>query len=76
MRRGSDREGQAGFYNLKFGSQAQEQSNSSYTVAFEDRVDASNFCFLLEDFFKDLGDFSADILPLSIKVNLHIWVPL
>ncbi|KAF5465477.1 hypothetical protein F2P56_015484 [Juglans regia] len=70
MRRGSDREGQAGFYNLKFGSQAQEQSNSSYTVAFEDRVDASNFCFLLEDFFKDLGDFSADILPLSIK-ELH-----
>ncbi|KAG6731806.1 hypothetical protein I3842_01G147000 [Carya illinoinensis] len=70
MRRGSDREGQAGFYNLKFGSQAEEQSNSSYTVAFEDRADASNFCFLLEDFFKDLDDFSADILPLSIK-ELH-----
>lgn len=69
MRRGSDHEEQGGLYTLKSASSAQEQINS-YTVAFEDRVDANNFCFLLESFFEDLGDFSADIVPISIK-ELH-----
>ncbi|GMY27735.1 hypothetical protein FCV25MIE_22977 [Fagus crenata] len=69
MRRGSDREEQGALYTLKSASSAQEQINS-YTVAFEDRVDANNFCFLLESFFEDLGDFSADIVPISIK-ELH-----
>lgn len=69
MRRGSDHEEQGGLYTLKSASSAQERINS-YTVAFEDRVDANNFCFLLESFFEDLGDFSADIVPISIK-ELH-----
>ncbi|KAF3456220.1 hypothetical protein FNV43_RR00870 [Rhamnella rubrinervis] len=60
MRRGSDPEGPEGLYTLKNGSQ-------SCTVAFEDRGDANNFCFLLESFFEDLGDFRADIIPLSVK---------
>lgn len=68
MRRGSDLEGQGGLYTLKIAPEAQEQRNC-YTVAFEDRVDASNFCFLLESFFEDLGDFSADVVPLPVKVN-------
>ncbi|XP_062175402.1 uncharacterized protein LOC133880461 isoform X2 [Alnus glutinosa] len=70
IRRGSEHEGQGGLYTLKTASQAQEQSSSSYTVAFEDQVDAKNFCFLLESFFEELGNFSADIVPLSIK-ELH-----
>ncbi|KAE8076762.1 hypothetical protein FH972_015389 [Carpinus fangiana] len=71
VRRGSEDEGQGGMYTLKTASQAQEQSISSYTVAFEDQVDAKNFCFLLESFFEELGDFSADIVPLSIKELLE-----
>lgn len=70
MRRGSDHEGQGGLYTLKNCSQAQGQSKSSYTVAFEDRVDANNFCLLLESFFEDMGDFRADIAPLPIKVKI------
>lgn len=69
MRRGSDRE-QDRLYSLKISSQAQEQRSSSYIVAFEDHADANNFCFLLESFFEDLGEFSADIIPLPIK-ELH-----
>ena len=68
MRRSSDHEGQGGLYTLKISPEAQEQRDC-YTVAFEDRVDASNFCFLLESFFEDLGDFSADVVPLLVKVN-------
>ncbi|XP_050240037.1 uncharacterized protein LOC126689055 [Quercus robur] len=69
MRRGSDHEGQGGLYTLKISPEAQEQRDC-YTVAFEDRVDASNFCFLLESFFEDLGDFSSDVVPLPVK-ELH-----
>ncbi|KAK9992272.1 hypothetical protein SO802_027257 [Lithocarpus litseifolius] len=69
MRRGSDHEGEGGLYTLEIAPEAQEQRNC-YTVAFEDRVDASNFCFLLESFFEDLGDFSADVVPLPVK-ELH-----
>ncbi|CAB4262703.1 unnamed protein product [Prunus armeniaca] len=67
MRRGSGSEGRGGLYTLKFSSQPQNQRDSSYTVAFEDRADANNFCFLLESLFEDLGDFSADIAPLPNK---------
>ncbi|KAI6684095.1 hypothetical protein NL676_030008 [Syzygium grande] len=45
----------------------EDSDASSFTVAFEDRVDANNFCFLLESFFEELGDFSADIVPLLRK---------
>lgn len=69
MRRGSDRE-QDRLYSLKISSQTQEQRSSSYIVAFEDHADANNFCFLLESFFEDLGEFSADIIPLPIKVTI------
>ncbi|XP_031278378.1 uncharacterized protein LOC116136852 [Pistacia vera] len=67
MRRGLDHEGPGGFFTLRLTSQVQHQSEISYTVAFEDRGDANNFCCLLESFFEDLGDFSADIVPLSVK---------
>lgn len=65
MRRGSDPEGPEGLYTLKNVSQP-------CTVAFEDRGDANNFCFLLESFFEDLGDFRADIIPLSVNVRTLI----
>ncbi|XP_031272970.1 uncharacterized protein LOC116131459 [Pistacia vera] len=70
MRRGLDHEGPGGLFTLRLTSQVQHQSEISYTVAFEDRGDANNFCCLLESFFEDLGDFSADIVPLSVK-ELH-----
>ncbi|XP_027331294.1 uncharacterized protein LOC113846823 isoform X2 [Abrus precatorius] len=66
MQRDSDG-GSKGLYTLKFTSKEQDQSDDSYTVAFEDHADANNFCFLLESFFKDLGDFSADAVPMSIQ---------
>ncbi|PON88326.1 ABC subfamily C protein [Trema orientale] len=67
MHRGSDPEGPGGLYTLNPSTESQKQTDSSYTVAFEDRGDANNFCFLLESFFEDLGDVRADIVPLSIK---------
>ena len=72
MHRGSHPEGPGGLYSLKPGTDAQKQIDSDYTVAFEDRGDANNFCFLLESFFEDLGDVRADIVPLSIKVRTPI----
>ncbi|XP_057772188.1 uncharacterized protein LOC130991800 isoform X2 [Salvia miltiorrhiza] len=54
-----------GLYTLKSISSTDEQV--SYIVAFEDRVDATNFCYLLESFFEDLGDFKADVAPLTVK---------
>lgn len=70
MQRGSNHEEQGGLYTLKTTSHESDPIDSSYTVAFEDRGDATNFCYLLESFFEELGDFSADIVPLSIK-ELH-----
>lgn len=70
MQRGSDEEGPSGLYSLKITSEEDDQSVYSYTVAFEDHADANNFCFLLESFFEDLGDFSADPVPMSIQVKI------
>ncbi|PON80360.1 ABC subfamily C protein [Parasponia andersonii] len=67
MHRGSDPEGPGGLYTLNPSTESLKQTDCSYTVAFEDRGDANNFCFLLESFFEDLGDVRADIVPLSIK---------
>ncbi|KAJ4968706.1 hypothetical protein NE237_015407 [Protea cynaroides] len=67
LHRGSDREGQRGLYSLKISSDPQDRSCSSYTIAFEDRTDATNFSYLLESFFEDLGDCSANIVALPIK---------
>ncbi|KAK7363577.1 hypothetical protein VNO77_05724 [Canavalia gladiata] len=67
MQRSSDG-GSKGLYSVKFTSKEHNQGDDdSYTVAFEDHADANNFCFLLESFFKDLGDFSADAVPISIQ---------
>lgn len=70
MRRGLEHEEPGGLFTLRVHSHAQDQNESSYTITFEDRIDANNFCYLLESFFEDLTDFSADIVPLSTK-DLH-----
>ncbi|KAA8548940.1 hypothetical protein F0562_000624 [Nyssa sinensis] len=67
MRRGHEGEGPRGLFTLKINSHAKDDHDSSHTVAFEDRGDATNFCYLLQSFFEDLGDFNADIVPLSTK---------
>lgn len=69
LNRNSDPEAPRGLYSLKLKSHLENEASSSYTIAFEDQGDATNFCFLLESFFEDLGDFSADVVPLSIKVK-------
>ncbi|XVF62586.1 hypothetical protein PTKIN_Ptkin09bG0020300 [Pterospermum kingtungense] len=76
MQRGVDREGAGGLFTLQVSSDGQDQSRTSCTVAFEDHSDANNFCYLLECFFEDLGDFSAEVVPTSVKelceaVKLH-----
>ncbi|KAK4737805.1 hypothetical protein R3W88_001502 [Solanum pinnatisectum] len=65
MWRGHDDEGPEGLFTLK--SSSQVNGSLSHTVAFEDRGDATNFCYLLQSFFEDLGDFSAEIVPLPVK---------
>lgn len=67
MRRGFEQEGAEGLFALRTALEVQDQDDASYTVAFENHVDANHFCHLLESFFEDLGDFSTDIIPLSVK---------
>lgn len=74
MRRSSDEGGAGGLYSLKITSEEQDQSVDSYTVAFEDHVDANNFCFLLESFFEDLDDFSVVAAPMSIQVIISTMI--
>lgn len=70
LRRGSDGNGPKGLYSLQMNSSLNDGNSTSYTVAFEDRGDATNFCYLLESFFEELGDVSADIVPLTIQVRV------
>ncbi|KAL3812886.1 hypothetical protein ACJIZ3_014154 [Penstemon smallii] len=65
MQRGHDGEGGEGLYTLK--STSSEENLISHIVAFEDRVEANNFCYLLQSFFEDLEDFKADVVPLTTK---------
>ncbi|GMI72151.1 hypothetical protein like AT4G15820 [Hibiscus trionum] len=67
MQRGDDQEGLGGLFTLRISSEDQEESETSCAVAFEDRSDANNFCYVLECFFEDLGDFSAEVVPMSVK---------
>ncbi|KAL7104945.1 hypothetical protein ACP275_07G013800 [Erythranthe tilingii] len=68
MQRGYEGEGGEGFYTLK--SISETEDRTSHIVAFEDRSDANNFCYLLQSFFEDLQDFVADVVPLTVK-ELH-----
>lgn len=71
MQRDSNTESPKALYRLNFTSKQREQGNDFYTVAFEDRADANNFCFILESFFEDLDDgFSAIVFPMSIQVRI------
>ncbi|GFZ21802.1 hypothetical protein Acr_29g0009640 [Actinidia rufa] len=65
MRRVHEGEGQDGLYTLT--TTPYTKDGGDYTVAFEDRGDATNFCYILESVFEDLVDFSADVVLLSIK---------
>uniref|UniRef100_A0A7N0UIL0 Uncharacterized protein n=1 Tax=Kalanchoe fedtschenkoi TaxID=63787 RepID=A0A7N0UIL0_KALFE len=72
MRQGSGNEGPGGVYTLKTNSKSPQTEDEAFTVAFEDRGDANNFCYILESFFEDMADFSADIVPLSTKVSTFL----
>ncbi|KAJ9537290.1 hypothetical protein OSB04_030023 [Centaurea solstitialis] len=62
MQRGGKGEESEGLFTLR--SNVESKSGLSHTVAFEDRGDATNFSYLLESFFEDLGDFSTSIIPI------------
>uniref|UniRef100_A0A6V7QR79 Uncharacterized protein n=1 Tax=Ananas comosus var. bracteatus TaxID=296719 RepID=A0A6V7QR79_ANACO len=64
---GVERSGPRGLYSLNMDLSSENDDSPSYTVAFQDRGDATNFCYLLESFFEGLGDVSADIVPLTIQ---------
>nr|GMD79098.1 uncharacterized protein LOC109176208 isoform X4 [Ipomoea batatas] len=49
-------------YSLKSSS-----GDLSHIVAFEDRSDAANFCYILQSYFEDLEDFSTEIVLLSFN---------
>lgn len=65
MEKSDDGDKVSGLYTLK--SSSGEESESPHIVAFQDRGDATNFCYLLQLYFEDLGDFSIDVVPLSMK---------
>lgn len=67
MNRGSDDGELEGLFTLKIPSKTQDIEESTYTVAFEDHVDANNFCYLLESFFEELKNFTTDVVPLPTK---------
>ncbi|PWA79802.1 hypothetical protein CTI12_AA202110 [Artemisia annua] len=61
MQRGEE-DDESGLFVIR--SDSQTQSGLAHTVAFEDRGDAMNFCYLLESFFEDLEDFNTNIIPV------------
>ncbi|KAI3756129.1 hypothetical protein L1987_55943 [Smallanthus sonchifolius] len=58
MQSGGNDEESSGLFVLR------NTSGLSHTVAFEDRSDVTNFCYLLESFFEDLPNFSTDIVHI------------
>lgn len=68
MRTGRDEEVPHGAYTIK--STSHTKDGSSHLVAFEDRGDATNFCYILQSFFEELEDFGADIIPIPTKVRI------
>ncbi|KAI3927972.1 hypothetical protein MKW98_023573 [Papaver atlanticum] len=60
--RGPDKGAAKGLYSLKM-----DESSPSCTVGFEERRDATNFTYILESFFDDLGSVSAEVVPLSME---------
>lgn len=73
MRTGSDDQGANGLYRIK---SKHSGDYLSHVVAFQDRGDATNFCYLLQSFFVDLDNFSTDIIPIPIKVRIFAYLHL
>lgn len=65
MRTGGDGEEANELYTIN--STSRDRDGSSHVVAFEDRGDATNFCYLLQSFFEYMDDFTTDIIPIPIK---------
>lgn len=68
MRSNTDQDISEGYFTLRTESMEQNEGQVSYMIAFEDQSDARNFSYLLESFFEDLDDFTADVAPISTKV--------
>lgn len=72
MRSNLDKEISEGYFTLRTESMEQNGDQVSHIIAFEDQNDARNFSYLLESVFEDLDDFSANVVPISTKVNKPI----
>ncbi|EPS60843.1 hypothetical protein M569_13959, partial [Genlisea aurea] len=64
---GLEGEGGKGLYTLKSISESGGGNKSSHLIAFEDRTDATNFCYLLRSFFGEMSSFEAEVVPLPVK---------
>jgi len=69
MRSNIDQDISEGYFTLRTESMEQNEGQVSHMIAFEDQSDARNFSYLLESVFEDLDDFSADIAPVTTKVD-------
>jgi hypothetical protein len=73
---GGEREGApGGLYSLEIKSNSTSRNPMSYVITFQDRVDATNFCYVLDPYFDDLNDVSAEIIPLTIQVCVFFYLP-
>eukprot|EP01018_Ginkgo_biloba_P035635 Gb_15616 [translate_table: standard] len=56
-----------GLYTLEMAPDLELASKPCHTIAFQDRGDATNFCYILQSHFKELENSSAHVIPRSAK---------
>lgn len=58
-----------GLYSLEMVPGIESASNPGpyHTIAFQDHADARNFCYILQSHYRELGDASVSVIPLSSK---------
>ncbi|KAF3330265.1 hypothetical protein FCM35_KLT03619 [Carex littledalei] len=56
-----------GLYSLEIEPNSTNRDTMSYAITFQDRVDATHCCCVLESFFEGLDDVSAEIIPFTIQ---------
>lgn len=61
-----------GLYSLEIEPNSTNRDTMSYAITFQDRIDATHCCCVLEAFFEGLNDVSAEIIPFTIEVSFFI----
>lgn len=62
-----------GLYSLEIEPNSTNRDTMSYAITFQDRIDATHCCCVLEAFFEGLNDVSAEIIPFTIQVSFFIF---